>query len=122
LGRLILSSTSRFANEFPSSEPTTQPRRIAARAGGLRTLLDPGEQGSEETQKHNQEGYFSLCWGHFHVGGDWRFFPVALAVYVFFWWAAGWAIVHASRWLTMALSVWRRAIWAGARSWLRSCE
>ena len=39
------------------------------------------------------------------MGGDWRFFPVALAVYVFLWWAAGWAIVHASRWLTMALSV-----------------
>ena len=153
LGLVVLSSTYRFAKEFPSDQPPTESSGIVERVVGLRAFLWPAWAGIEEIQKHNREGHFSLLLGHVHVGGDWRFFPVALAVktplaalalFLLAWrraaWlpvamlllllaallpvninlgirhalhlylplslAAGWALIYASRWLTVPLSVW----------------
>ena len=153
LGLVVLSSTYRFAKEFPSDQPPTESSGIVDQVVGLRAFLWPAWAGIEEIQKHNREGHFSLLLGHVHVGGDWRFFPVALAVktplaalalFLLAWrraaWlpvamlllllaallpvninlgirhalhlylplslAAGWALIYASRWLTVPLSVW----------------
>jgi len=144
LGLVVLSSTYRFVKEFPDG----QKPKIA-----LQSYLYPAWQGIEAIQKHNRDGHFSLLLGQVHVGGDWRFFPVALAVktplaalalFLLAWrraaWlpvamlllllaallpvninlgirhalhlyvplslAAGWALIHASRWLTVPLSAW----------------
>ena len=99
LGLVVLSSTYRFTKEFPADQPHARSAGIADRVVGMRAFLWSAWLGTEEIRKHNREGHFSLLLGHVHVGGDWRFFPVALAVKTPL--AA----------LALFLLAWRRAAW-----------
>lgn len=79
LALVFLSATYRFKKEYDWTRESGQ-RSIASRVQGLRAFVVPYIKGVNEVREHNEAGHPSFLLGRYIDKGDWRFFPVALAV------------------------------------------
>jgi hypothetical protein len=85
----VISATYRFHKEFPGGRTAPLPpgatlsdraANLADRVSNLQSFWVQYAKGIGEVRKHNEEGHWTYLLGRTYVGGDWRFFPVALAV------------------------------------------
>jgi hypothetical protein len=79
LALLTLLATYRFKKEYDWQRDEGH-RSLIVRAAGLRAFLVPYLRGVNEVREHNEAGHPSFLLGRYIDRGDWRFFPVALAV------------------------------------------